>query len=136
MHKKKKVISSPLHATSASEMLFPAQIQSFLEDHKIFEVTIIDLKGKSTIADTMIIASGRSQKHISVIAELLRDYLKQKAIKFISIEGLPSSDWILLDAGDIIIHLFKPETRALYNLEKMWGANIKIAGQDDVSSHQ
>ena len=53
MHKKKKVISSPLHATSASEMLFPAQIKSFLEDHKIFEVTIIDLKGKSTIADTI-----------------------------------------------------------------------------------
>lgn len=134
MYKKKKVRPSPLQAPPASEMLLLSQIQSFLEDHKIFEVTIIDLRGKSTIADTMIIASGRSQKHISVTAELLRDYLKQKAIKFISIEGLPSSDWILLDTGDIIVHLFKPETRVLYNLEKMWGATIKIAGQDDTSS--
>lgn len=125
MYKKKKVISSPLQDASAPGSLLPSEIQLFLENHKIFEVTIIDLKGKSTIADTMMIASGRSQKHISVIAELLRDYLKQKAIKFISIEGLPSSNWILLDTGDIIIHLFKPEVRVLYNLEKMWDAEIK-----------
>ena len=104
-----------------------AEIHSFLEDHKIFDVTVLDLQGKTSIADTMIIATGRSQKHISVIAELLREELKQMKGKVLSIEGLPGSDWILIDAGDIIIHLFKPEVRALYNLEKMWGQPIDVA---------
>jgi ribosome-associated protein len=110
------------------------EIQDFLEEHKIFDIITIDLRGQTTIADTMIIASGRSQKHISMIAELLRDHLKKKSFPILSVEGLPNSDWILLDTGDIIIHLFKPEARALYNLEKMWGRAIPFVDKNDIKS--
>ncbi len=100
------------------------RICSFLEDHKIFDIVDIDLKQKSSIADWMIIASGRSQKHIRVIAEILQEELKAQGLKNIYVEGLPNSDWLLIDAGDVIVHLFRPEMRALYNLEKMWGVNF------------
>lgn len=100
------------------------RICAFLEDHKISDIVDIDLKQKSSIADWMIIASGRSQKHIRVIAEMLQEELKAQGLKNICVEGLPNSDWLLVDAGDVIVHLFRPEMRALYNLEKMWGVEL------------
>ena len=115
------MIQTYQQSSPVTKAFFPFEIQSLLEDHKIFDIVTINLEGKSTIAETIIVASGRSQKHISMIAELLREHFKGKGMKFISVEGLPNSDWILIDMGDVIIHLFKPEVRTLYNLEKMWG---------------
>ncbi|WP_232317342.1 ribosome silencing factor [Candidatus Nucleicultrix amoebiphila] len=85
----------------------------------------MDLKSKSTITDCLVIASGLSQKHISALGSKLKDFLEKNGIQHIQIEGQPNSDWILVDAGDVIIHLFRPEVREFYNLEKMWQANFK-----------
>ena len=85
----------------------------------------IDLEGKSAIADYLIIATGTSQRQVASMAELLREELKKKGIQNIHIEGLPQGDWVLVDAGDIIVHLFRHEIRSYYNLEKMWGMEIQ-----------
>ncbi len=71
----------------------------------------------------MIVASGRSQRHVGAIAERLRDKLKENGIRDTKVEGMPLCDWVLIDAGDIIVHIFRPEARAFYNIEKMWGAD-------------
>jgi ribosome-associated protein len=71
----------------------------------------------------MIVASGRSQRHVGAIAERLRDKLKENGIRDTRVEGMPLCDWVLIDAGDIIVHIFRPEARAFYNIEKMWGAD-------------
>ena len=91
-----------------------------LEDLKASDILSINLNLKSSMADYMILASGNSSRHIGSISQNLIEKLKTNKIKNISVEGLPKSDWVLLDAGDIIIHLFKSETREFYNLEKMW----------------
>ncbi len=99
------------------------QVLHGLDDAKAEDIVTIDLKGKSSIADTLVIASGRSQTHVGAIAEQLMEKLKKYGHKGLSVEGLPHCDWVLLDAGDIIIHIFHPELRAFYDLEKMWGAS-------------
>lgn len=82
----------------------------------------IDLSGRSPMADYMVIASGRSDRHVGAIAEQLRTKLKQRGIDGIRLEGLPHCDWVLVDAGDVIVHVFRPEVRSFYNLERMWSA--------------
>ena len=104
----------------------------FLDDRKAFDVVSVNLSGKSSIADYMIIASGTSQRHIASTAQLLREELKRMGYKNISIEGMPMCDWVLLDCGDIIVHLFRPEVRHFYNLEKMWGMAEEL---EDPSQH-
>ncbi len=84
----------------------------------------IDLRGKSSIADAMVIATGRSQRQMTTLAEHLVEKLKAKGFPHGRTEGLEQGDWVLIDAGDVLVHLFKPEFRALYNLEKMWGAEL------------
>jgi len=91
-----------------------------LEDDKAEELAVIDLAGKSSIADVMIIASGRSARHVSAMADHLAEAVKKTLGRSPKIEGLPNADWVLLDLGDIIIHLFRPEVRSFYNLEKIW----------------
>jgi ribosome-associated protein len=81
---------------------------------------LIDLKGKSSLADAVIIASGRSQRHVAAIADRLLRTLKEHGYGKASVEGLPHADWVLIDAGDVIVHLFRPEVRAFYNIEKIW----------------
>lgn len=93
-----------------------------LEDMKAEETVEIDLAGKTSLADTMIITSGRSHRHVGSIAEKLIEALKAAGIGSIKVEGLPTCDWVLIDAGDLIVHIFRPEVRGFYNLEKMWGA--------------
>lgn len=95
-----------------------------LEDGKAEEPVVIDLAGKSSIADHMIIASGRSQRQVVALAERLMEALKEAGYPRPQAEGLPLGDWVLIDAGDLLIHLFRPEVRAHYNLEKMWGASL------------
>jgi ribosome-associated protein len=90
-----------------------------LDDDKAEDILVIDMGGKSSIADHMVIASGRSQRQVGAMAEHLAERLKMSGLR-VSLEGMPQCDWVLIDGGDIVIHLFRPDVRAYYNLEKMW----------------
>jgi len=100
------------------------QIENILNDNKAVEVKSINLKGKTSIADFMIIASGNSSKHIQSLSEILVSELKMRGVNNCHLEGRNSNDWKLVDAIDIIIHIFHPEKRKFYNLEKMWSELI------------
>jgi ribosome-associated protein len=95
-----------------------------LDDDQAENVVIIDLMDKSSIADFMVVASGRSTRHVSSMAEHISESLKAAGLSKVSKEGAARADWILIDGGDVIVHLFRPEVREFYNLEKMWGADI------------
>ena len=95
-------------------------ILSSLDDNKAEDVVSISLKGKSQIADYMVICSGRSSRQVGAIAEKLSDDLKQTFEIFPKIEGKEQGDWVLIDAGDVIVHVFRPEVREFYQLEKLW----------------
>ncbi len=97
-----------------------SQIVTELDKLKAENIVVIDLKEKSPIADYMIIAAGTSSRHINSMAQKIIEFLKIRKIKKVSTEGLKKSDWVLIDAGDILLHLFQHETREFYNLEKMW----------------
>ena len=97
-------------------------MQKSLDDDKAQELVVIDLEGKSSLADHLIIATGTSQRHVCAMAERLRDKLKDDGYGKVSLEGLPQGDWVLVDAGDVIVHLFRPEVREFYSLEKMWAS--------------
>jgi ribosome-associated protein len=94
-----------------------------LDDAKAEDTVTIDITGKSSLADYMVVATGRSQRHVAAIADRLVDDLKAAGSRDIRVEGLPHADWVLLDVGDILVHVFHPEARAFYNLEKMWTAD-------------
>ena len=94
-----------------------------LDGAKAADVVIIDLKGKTSIGDHMVIASGRSQRHVGAVADHIIKKLKHEGYGRARVEGLPQGDWVLIDAGDVIVHLFRPEVREFYNLEKMWSAD-------------
>ncbi len=96
-------------------------ILNCLDDDKAQEIVSINLSGKTTLADHMVIASGRSHRHVSAISDHLLRFLKQEGYGRCRIEGMPHCNWVLIDAGDVIVHIFKPEVRGFYNLEKMWG---------------
>tara|TARA_B110000438_G_scaffold203481_1_gene195213 strand:- start:147 stop:503 length:357 start_codon:yes stop_codon:yes gene_type:complete len=100
------------------------EIENILNDNKAIEVKSINLKGKTSIADFMVIASGNSSKHIQALAEILLDNLKKKGINNCRLEGRHSNDWKLIDAIDIIVHIFHPEKRKFYDLERMWSELI------------
>jgi ribosome-associated protein len=91
-----------------------------LDDDQAVEVVSIPLEGKSTIADFMVIASGRSTRQVAAMAQKLAERIKHGGFGHVRIEGLPAADWVLVDAGDVVIHLFRPEVRSFYNLERMW----------------
>ena len=91
-----------------------------LEDDKAMDLVDIDLAGKTEVADHMVIASGRSTRQVAAMATKLGERIKQELGRPVRIEGLPTADWVLVDAGDVVVHLFRPEVRSFYNLEKMW----------------
>jgi ribosome-associated protein len=95
-------------------------VMQSLDDDQAVEVISIPLAGKSSIADHMVIASGRSSRQVASMAGKLADKIKQASGKVVRIEGLPVADWVLIDADDVIVHLFRPEVRSFYNLERMW----------------
>jgi ribosome-associated protein len=95
-------------------------ILSRLEDMKAEETVTIDLRGKSAFSDYMVVTTGRANRHVGAIAENVLKSLKTSGIKNIHIEGLPNCDWVLIDSGDVIVHVFRPEVRAFYNLERLW----------------
>jgi ribosome-associated protein len=98
-----------------------------LDDSKAEEIVSIDIAGKSALADFMVFASGRSQRHVGAIADHLRRDIEEAGGRVTSVEGMPHCDWVLLDAGDVIVHVFRPEVRTFYNIEKMWSADAPKA---------
>ena len=118
-------MAQPVDASAAPtqpvdvEALHSLVLQS-LDDDQAVEVVTIPLAGKSSIADHMVIASGRSSRQVASMANKLADKIKQQFGRIVRIEGLPVADWVLIDADDVIVHLFRPEVRSFYNLERMW----------------
>lgn len=98
-----------------------------LDDSKAEEIVSIDIREKSSLADTMIVASGRSHRHVGAIADRLIDDLAEAGKRDVRVEGLPHCDWVLIDAGDVLVHVFRPEVRGFYGLEKMWSAEPAAA---------
>jgi ribosome-associated protein len=93
-----------------------------LEDSKAENIVSIDIQGKSSLGDYMVVASGRSHRHVAAVADQLLKALKDAGIGQVRVEGLSGADWVLIDSGDVIVHVFRPEIREFYNLEKMWQA--------------
>lgn len=100
-----------------------------LDDMKAEDIVNIDLTGKTAIADTMVVASGRSNRHVGSIADNVTEALHKAGLKDVRTEGQPHCDWVLIDAGDVIVHVFRPEVREFYNLEKMWSGGSRPASK-------
>jgi ribosome-associated protein len=122
--------------TSADTLISEAQpdvehtlklILSRLEDMKAEDTVTIDLRGKSAFSDYMVIATGRSNRHVGAVAENVAKGLKDAGVKKVHIEGMPNCDWVLIDSGDVIVHVFRPEVREFYNLERLWIQNTATA---------
>tara|TARA_B100000749_G_scaffold250608_1_gene215793 strand:+ start:68 stop:478 length:411 start_codon:yes stop_codon:yes gene_type:complete len=97
-----------------------------LEDDKAENIVAIDLGGKSSIADTMVIASGRSARHVNALADHVVRKLKEEGHGRAQVEGMSSADWVLIDAGDVVVHIFRPEVRDFYQLERIWSGSAHI----------
>lgn len=125
-------MSDPVSASVTPPVLdveaLHALVLKSLDDDQAVEVVSIPLAGKSSIADHMVIASGRSTRQVASMATKLAQKLKQEYQRIVRIEGLPTADWVLIDADDVIVHLFRPEVRSFYNLERMWA----FGDEDDV----
>lgn len=130
--RKKTIAAGPRAATarrvrktepSALEQLQSVIVGS-LEDDKAENVVTLDLEGKASFCDRMVIATGLADRQITAMAEHLSEKLHEAGLKRVQVEGAGGADWVLIDAGDIVVHLFKPEARAMYALEKMWGADL------------
>ena len=117
-----KDASSPQVPLSADEL--QELVINSLEDDKAEDIIKINLAGKTSIADSMVIASGRSTRQVAAIADHLYRKLKHATADGCKLEGMEKADWVLLDAGSVIIHIFRPEVRSFYNLEKMWSADF------------
>ena len=100
-----------------------SRIISSLDDDKAEDIVTIDLAGRSSLCDALVVASGRSQRHVASTAEHLARRLKEAGYGTARVEGLPQADWVLVDAGDVIVHLFRPEVRDYYDLEGMWSVD-------------
>jgi ribosome-associated protein len=111
---------------SSDELL--AQILASLDDDKAEDVVQIDLRGKTEIGDYMVIASGRSTRQVAAMSEKLADRIKQKYGFSSKVEGKGTGDWVLIDTGDVVVHIFRPEVREFYQLEKMWLGGGEAAG--------
>jgi len=113
-------------ATAEAEALHDLVLRS-LDDDQAQDVVSIPLTGKSNIADHMVIASGRSTRQVASMAQKLQERIKQDLGRHVRVEGLPVADWVLIDADDVIVHIFRPEVRSFYNLERMWGFEEQAA---------
>jgi ribosome-associated protein len=120
---------APLSTPSAASLLADNMsgealrtVLSSLDDAKAEDTVTIDIQNKSALGDYMVVASGRSHRHVGAIADRLVGDLKRAGVGPVRVEGLPHCDWVLIDAGDVIVHIFRPEVREFYNIEKMWAA--------------
>jgi ribosome-associated protein len=118
---------------AVSESFLLSQVLSSLDNDKAEDIVMIDLKGRSSLADAIVIATGRSGRHVASLAENLVRRLKEQGFTGAHLEGLPQGDWVLIDLGDVIVHLFREEVRAYYDLEGMWSvdeaAPRRLAGE-------
>ncbi len=121
-------VSAPVPAPSDEVEALHALVMKSLDDDQAVDIVSIPLAGKSSIADHMVIASGRSTRQVASMATKLAQKIKQDYKRIVRIEGLPTADWVLIDADDVIVHLFRPEVRSFYNLERMWA----FGDEDDV----
>ena len=119
----RKTRASGRKAPAATKKLL-GLVEKSLDDDKAEDVVAIDLAGKSSIADYMVIASGRSQRQIGAMAEHVSIALKDATGFPANVEGAQACDWVLIDGGDVIVHLFRPDVRSFYNLEKMWNMSL------------
>ena len=108
-------------------------ITASLEDDKAEDIVVLDLAGRAAFADRMVIATGLADRQISAMATHLEEHIGKAGLGRVQIEGAGGSDWVLIDVGDVIVHLFKPEARALYGLERMWGSDLDEAQPGTVS---
>ena len=119
-------------ATSPEDVLHA--VRSSLDDDKAVDVTVIPLSGKSTMADYLIVASGTSKRQIGAMADHLVELAKTLGVAFVCVEGQEQCDWVLVDTGDVVVHLFRPEMREFYALERLWGAPALVADRINRSS--
>lgn len=115
------------NGASSADALHDLILQS-LDDDQAVELVSIPLAGKSNIADYMVIASGRSTRQVASMAQKLSERIKQQLGRHVRVEGLPVADWVLIDADDVIVHLFRPEVRTFYNIEKIWAVDSAHRG--------
>ena len=114
----RKPIVAPLEAPASSAML--DLVLARLDDMKAEQTVVIDMRGRSLFADHMVITSGRSNRHVASIAETVASSLKENGYKSVHVEGLTNADWVLIDTGEVTVHVFRPEVREFYNLERLW----------------
>jgi ribosome-associated protein len=124
LSRKPSVVSSSL-ANAPDDQPLLARILSALDDDKAEDIVTIPLTGRSSLTDAIVVATGRSSRHVASLAENLARRLKEWGFSRAHIEGLPQGDWVLIDAGDVIVHLFREEVRAYYDLEGMWSVDEK-----------
>ena len=126
-------ISTMTNDTAVSSGLSPEDLKDLVETSldadKAEDIVTIDLRGKTTIADYMIVANGRSTRQVGALADKILERLREKGMKSIRVEGLAQGDWVVIDAGDVVVHLFRPEVRDFYNIEKIWGVEQGAADQ-------
>ncbi len=123
-HEEEQQLSTETSQTADTDLL--STVLKSLDDDKAENIVSIGLSGKTSIADHMVVASGRSQRHVGAVADHLIRSLKDGGFGSARVEGLPSCDWVLIDAGDVIVHIFRPEVREFYNIEKMWSADVPM----------
>lgn len=133
--RKKAVVAGPrkigpkrvVHSSGLEQL--QRLIVGSLDDDKAQDIVTLDLEGKATFCDRMVVATGLADRQIATMAEHLVEKLRAMGLKRVQVEGAGGSDWVLIDAGDIVVHLFKPEARIMYALEKMWGADLDEVAQ-------
>ena len=121
--KKKTRTIEPVPAATAEPQMIDVVLKS-LDDAKAEQTVAIDITGKSSLSDHMVVTSGRSNRHVSAVADQVVKALRENGFGKPRVEGLPHADWVLVDGGDVIVHIFRPEVREFYNLEKMWAADF------------
>ena len=121
---RKAALSADEKSTHAQSNAMLDLVLTCLDDDKAEEIVSISLEGKSAIADHMVVASGRSQRHVGALADHLTRRMKEEGFGSARVEGLTQADWVLIDGGDVIVHIFRPEVREFYKLEKMWSADV------------
>jgi ribosome-associated protein len=119
----RKLAPAPEPTAPPETKMIDIVLQS-LEDAKAEETVAIDIAGKSSLADHMVVTSGRSNRHVSAVADQVVKALRDNGFGKPRVEGLPHADWVLVDGGDVIVHIFRPEVREFYNIEKMWQADF------------
>src|SRR5690349_10908318 len=121
--KKKIQTIEPTPAATTEPQMIDVVLQS-LDDAKAEQTVAIDIAGKSSLADHMVVTSGRSNRHVAAVADQVMKAMRDNGFGKPRIEGLPHADWVLVDGGDVIVHIFRPEVREFYNIEKMWQADF------------